>query len=114
MLTHTDMLKIAKTRSYYKNANYLLLDKEDSVHIFIHKQATSADVLKSFVHGLVLASSMQKGKSQHAEAHHWMDEKYSTFISKLRMEGYSTERLLSYSIVWRAHWLHGPEDEKFK
>ncbi|KAL6645149.1 hypothetical protein ACP70R_016757 [Stipagrostis hirtigluma subsp. patula] len=114
MLTHSDMLEIAKTRSHYKNANYLLLDKEGSVHIFIHKQATSADVLKSFIHALVLASLMQKSKSQHAEAHQWMDEKYRTFIAKLQMEGYSTERLLSHSILWRAHWLHGPLDEKLK
>ncbi|XP_062210345.1 protein root UVB sensitive 3 [Phragmites australis] len=114
VLTHTDMLGIAKTRSHYENANYLLLDKEGSVHIFIHKQATSADVLKSFVHALVLVSSMLKGKTQHAEARQWMGDNYTTFISKLQMKGYSTERLLSHSIVWRAHWLHGPEEAKLK
>ncbi|CAL4938233.1 unnamed protein product [Urochloa decumbens] len=114
MLTHTDMLEIAKTRSHYENSNYLLLDKEGSVHVFIHKQATPADVLKSFIHGLVLANSAQNGKSQHAEARRFMDEKYNIFISKLQAKGYSTERLLSHSIVWRAHWLHGPMDEKLK
>uniref|UniRef100_A0ACD5TV74 Uncharacterized protein n=1 Tax=Avena sativa TaxID=4498 RepID=A0ACD5TV74_AVESA len=113
-LTHSDMLVIAKTRSYYTNANYFLLDKEGSVHIFIHKQAVATDVLKSFIHGLVLARTMQKSKSCHAEAHQWMDEKYSTFISKLKLEGYSTERLLSHSIIWKAHWLYGPSDEKTK
>ncbi|TVU47932.1 hypothetical protein EJB05_07550, partial [Eragrostis curvula] len=116
--THTvsnfDRLEIAETASYYTNANYFLLDKEDIVHVFIHKQATSADVLKSFIHALVLANSMQKGRSQHAEARKWMEEKYSIFITKLQMEGYSTERLLSRSIVWRAHWLHGGLDEKLK
>ncbi|KAG2542535.1 hypothetical protein PVAP13_9NG643800 [Panicum virgatum] len=114
MLTHTDMLEIAKTRSHYENTNYLLLDKEGSVHIFIHKQATPADVLKSFIHGLVLTNLAQNGKSQHAEARRWMDDKYTTFISKLQVKGYSTERLLSYSIVWRAHWLHGQLDEKLE
>ncbi|XP_047089859.1 protein root UVB sensitive 3-like [Lolium rigidum] len=113
-LTHSDMLLIAKTRSYYTNANYILLDKEGSVHIFIHKQAVATDVLKSFIHGLVLARLMQKSKSCHAEAHQWMDEKYSTFISKLKLEGYSTEQLLSHSIVWKAHWLYGQSDEKTK
>ncbi|KAG2553819.1 hypothetical protein PVAP13_9KG623900 [Panicum virgatum] len=114
MLTHTDMLEIAKTRSHYENSNYLLLDKEGSVHIFIHKQATPADVLKSFIHGLVLTNLSQNGKSQHAEARRWMDDKYTTFISKLQVKGYSTERLLSHSIVWRAHWLHGQLDEKLE
>ncbi|XP_047089858.1 protein root UVB sensitive 3-like [Lolium rigidum] len=113
-LTHSDMLLIAKTKSYYTNANYFLLDKEGSVHIFIHKQAVATDVLKSFIHGLVLARLMQKSRSCHAEAHKWMDEKYNTFISKLKLEGYSTERLLSHSIVWKAHWLYGPLDEKTK
>jgi len=114
MLTHTDMLEIAKTRSHYENSNYLLLDKEGSVHIFIHKQATPADVLKSFIHGLVLTNLSQNGKSQHAEARRWMDDKYTTFISKLQVKGYSTERLLSHSTVWRAHWLHGQLDEKLE
>jgi hypothetical protein len=66
------------------SANYFLLDKEGSVHIFIHKQAVATDVLKSFIHGLVLARLMQKSKSCHEEAHQWMDEKYSTFISKVK------------------------------
>uniref|UniRef100_A0A453IN78 Protein root UVB sensitive/RUS domain-containing protein n=1 Tax=Aegilops tauschii subsp. strangulata TaxID=200361 RepID=A0A453IN78_AEGTS len=95
-------------------ANYFLLDKDGSVCIFIHKQAVATDVLKSFVHGLVLARFMQKSKSCHTEAHQWMDEKYNTFISKLKVEGYSTERLLSHSIVWKAHWVYGPLDEKTK
>ncbi|RLN40630.1 uncharacterized protein C2845_PM01G07380 [Panicum miliaceum] len=102
---------------YFKEcseANYLLLDKEGSVHIFIHKQATPADVLKSFIHGLVLINLAQNGKSQHTEARRWMDDKYTTFISKLQVKGYSSERLLSHSIVWRAHWLHGQLDEKLK
>ncbi|RLN17131.1 hypothetical protein C2845_PM02G33400 [Panicum miliaceum] len=81
---------------------------------FIHKQATPADVLKSFIHGLVLTNLAQNGKSQHTEARRWMDNKYTTFISKLQVKGYSTERLLSHSIVWRAHWLHGQLDEKLK
>ncbi|XP_015691025.2 protein root UVB sensitive 3 [Oryza brachyantha] len=114
MLTHPDMLQIAKTRPYYRNENYFLLDKEGSVHIFIHKQAAATDILKSFIHGLVLAYLMQKSKSAHAEASQWIDEKYNTFISKLQIEGYSTERLLSHSIVWRAHWVHGPSEEKLE
>uniref|UniRef100_A0A0E0CX57 Protein root UVB sensitive 3 n=1 Tax=Oryza meridionalis TaxID=40149 RepID=A0A0E0CX57_9ORYZ len=92
--------------------NYFLLDKGGSVHIFIHKQAAATDILMSFIHGLVLAHLMQKSKSGHAEARQWIDEKYNTFISKLQVEGYSTERLLSHSIVWRAHWVHGPSEEK--
>uniref|UniRef100_A0A0E0KAH3 Uncharacterized protein n=1 Tax=Oryza punctata TaxID=4537 RepID=A0A0E0KAH3_ORYPU len=94
--------------------NYFLLDKEGSVHIFIHKQAAATDILMSFIHGLVLAHLMQKSKSGHAEARQWIDEKYNTFISKLQVEGYSTERLLSHSIVWRAHWVHGPSEEKLE
>ncbi|EEE58580.1 hypothetical protein OsJ_09902 [Oryza sativa Japonica Group] len=113
-LTHPDLLQIAKTRPYYRNENYFLLDKEGSVHIFIHKQAAATDILMSFIHGLVLAHLMQKSKSGHAEARQWIDEKYNTFISKLQVEGYSTERLLSHSIVWRAHWVHGPSEEKLE
>uniref|UniRef100_A0A0D9Z3W5 DUF647 domain-containing protein n=1 Tax=Oryza glumipatula TaxID=40148 RepID=A0A0D9Z3W5_9ORYZ len=105
---------IAKTRPYYRNENYFLLDKGGSVHIFIHKQAAATDILMSFIHGLVLAHLMQKSRSGHAEARQWIDEKYNTFISKLQVEGYSTERLLSHSIVWRAHWVHGPSEEKLE
>lgn len=114
MLTHSDMLVIAKTRCHYENANYFLLDKQGIVYVFIHKEATPADVLRSFVHGLVLASSTQNSKPQHLEARRWMDEMYTSFISKLQTEGYSTERLLSHSILWRAHWLHGQLDDKLK
>lgn len=64
-------------------ANYLLLDKDGSVHIFIHKQAAPADVLKSFIHGLVLANLARNGKFHHAEARRWMDENYTTLISKV-------------------------------
>jgi hypothetical protein len=83
-LTHPDLLQIAKTRPYYRNENYFLLDKEGSVHIFIHKQAAATDILMSFIHGLVLAHLMQKSKSGHAEARQWIDEKYNTFISKVK------------------------------
>jgi hypothetical protein len=64
-------------------ANYFLLDNEDIVHVFIHKQATSTDVLKSFIHGLVLASLTKRGKSDHAEARKWMDGNYNIFITKV-------------------------------
>ncbi|KAG8095964.1 hypothetical protein GUJ93_ZPchr0013g35396 [Zizania palustris] len=84
MLTHSDMSQIAKARSYYQNADYFLLDKEGSVHVFIHKQAVATDVLKSFIHGLVLAHFVQNNKSSHAEARQWIDEKYNTFISKVK------------------------------
>ncbi|XP_015630297.1 protein root UVB sensitive 3 isoform X2 [Oryza sativa Japonica Group] len=100
-LTHPDLLQIAKTRPYYRNENYFLLDKEGSVHIFIHKQAAATDILMSFIHGLVLAHLMQKSKSGHAEARQWIDEKYNTFISKLMKNEDSTHLPVVYDTKLR-------------
>ncbi|XP_072996167.1 protein root UVB sensitive 3 [Typha latifolia] len=114
-LTHTDMMELSgSARSQYKNDNYLLLEKRGGIHIFIHKQATPDDILKSFIHALVITSLTDKSKSLHTESHIWMDEHYPVFIAKLRSTGWGTERLLSRSIVCRAHWVHDTMNDKFK
>ncbi|XP_058070401.1 protein root UVB sensitive 3 isoform X1 [Magnolia sinica] len=113
LLKHSEMMELlGATGSHYNKVNYILLERKGVVSIITHKQSTAADVLQSFIHALVVASLVDKTGSVHAESHLWMDKYYTVFITKLQSSGWKTERLLSPSIVWRAHWIHGPSDEK--
>lgn len=114
-LQHPEMVELlGVSRSHYKKGKYLLLKRKGMIGIITHKQSTTADILQSFVHALVMANLMDKSETQslHAESHLWMDKNYGIFITKLQMLGWKTGRLLSPSIVWRAHWVPGHIDEK--
>ncbi|WOK99345.1 protein root UVB sensitive 3 isoform X1 [Canna indica] len=111
--SHSDMIELsAAAKSHYRKANYLLLEMKEVIKVVIHKEATSADILQSFFHALVMASMMDKSKSIHMESRLWINEHYHDFITKLKSAGWATERLLSGSIVWRAVWLYSSPDEK--
>ncbi|XP_020103809.1 protein root UVB sensitive 3 isoform X3 [Ananas comosus] len=108
-LAHSDLMVLAElARSCYKDAKYLLLEKQGDIYVFIHKHANPADILKSYIHSLVIANLMNKSKSLHTHSQLWMNEQYPIFIEKLRSAGWAAERLLSPATVWRAHWVHGP------
>lgn len=53
--------------------------------MIIHKESMAADILQAFIHALVMASLMDKSKSNslHAESHLWMDKYYAVFIKKV-------------------------------
>ncbi|XP_023773240.1 protein root UVB sensitive 3 isoform X2 [Lactuca sativa] len=87
--------------SEYEKGKYLLLENKGIVSIVVHKDSSSGDVIKGFMHALVMANLLDDKKSQM-----WMNKHYQDFIFKLQSCGWKTERLLSSSIVWRANWTH--------
>ncbi|KAF8389708.1 hypothetical protein HHK36_024227 [Tetracentron sinense] len=105
-----DLLDLAST--HYKKVKYLLVERKGIINVVMHKQSTAADVLRSFMHALVMANLVDKTSSMHSETRLWMDKHYEVFITKLQSSGWKTERLLSPSVVWRANWIYGPLDEK--
>ncbi|KAI4328544.1 hypothetical protein L6164_020888 [Bauhinia variegata] len=98
--------------SYYTKAKYLLLEREGTINVIVHKDSQTADILKSFIHALVMANAIGKSKSLHADSQVWMDTQYHVLVQKLKSSGWKTERLLSPSITWRANWIYGPSAEK--
>ncbi|XP_010259877.1 PREDICTED: protein root UVB sensitive 3 isoform X2 [Nelumbo nucifera] len=112
-LNHQQMMDIlALPDSLYKKAKYLLMVRNGVINIIIHKEATAADILQSFMHALVMANIMDKTKSVHAESRQWMDKHYEVFMTKLQTSGWRTERLLSPSVTWSASWVCDPLNEK--
>ncbi|XXG46618.1 hypothetical protein AAC387_Pa02g1419 [Persea americana] len=114
-LKHPEMMNfLGAAGSHYKKEKYLLLERGGAIGVVMHKESMAADILQSFIHALVMASLMDKRKSNslHAESHLWMAKYYAVFIKKLQLLGWKTERLLSPSVVWRAHWVHSPLDGK--
>ncbi|KAK2429343.1 protein root UVB sensitive [Trifolium repens] len=98
--------------SYYTKAKYLLVEKKGIINVIVHKDSSGVDVLKSFIHAIVLANNVHKGKSLHSDSQMWMDSQYEVFIQKLKSLGWKAERLLSSPIIWRANWIHEPLAEK--
>ncbi|CAH9101110.1 unnamed protein product [Cuscuta europaea] len=106
-----DLLKSAG--SHYKKAKYLLLEKNGFISVVVHRDSTPADILRSFIHALVMSKLAAGGKpSVHVESELWIEKHYETFILKLHSSGWKTERLLSPSIIWRAKWLLEPCEDK--
>lgn len=105
-LNHHDMVELSGSSvSHYKRGKYLLLERKGCVHAVIHKEATPTDILQSFIHSLVLASLTEHSKAVQTESRLWMDDSYDVFIKKLQDAGWAVGRLLTPSIVWRAHWV---------
>ncbi|KAI5425288.1 variant 2, Protein root UVB sensitive 3 [Lathyrus oleraceus] len=98
--------------SYYTKAKYLLVEKKGIVNVIVHKDSNGADILKSFIHALVLANNAYKSKSLHSDSQTWMENQYEVFIQKVKSLGWKTERLLSSPIIWRANWIHQSATEK--
>lgn len=112
VLKHSDIMELSESATFYKKAKYLLLKKKGVINVIIHKQATPADVLQSFIHAIVIASLMDRSKAVHTDSRLWIDENYTAFVTKLQSAGWATERLLAPSIVWRADWTATPTDDK--
>ncbi|XP_027360307.1 protein root UVB sensitive 3 isoform X2 [Abrus precatorius] len=102
---------VVSAASYYTKAKYLLVERKGIIDVIVHKDSNAADVLKSFIHGLVLAKSVNKSKSLHSDGQMWIDNQYEVFIQKLKSSGWKTERLLS-PIIWRAYWIYETVEEK--
>ncbi|XP_020967760.1 protein root UVB sensitive 3 [Arachis ipaensis] len=97
--------------SYYAKAKYLLVERNGTVNVIVHKDSNAADILKSFVHALILATNVSESKSSHSDSQMWIDKHYDVFIHKLKSLGWKTERLLS-PIIWRANWIYKASEKK--
>ncbi|CAN1823659.1 Protein root UVB sensitive 3 [Linum perenne] len=98
--------------SHYRKAKYLLLERKGIISTIVHKDANAFDILKSFVHALVLADRIGGISSIHLESQSWMDKHYETFIQKLSSSGWKTGRLLCPSIIWTANWKSVSSNDK--
>ncbi|KAK8659319.1 hypothetical protein V6N13_029525 [Hibiscus sabdariffa] len=104
-LDHLEMANFLNSAgSFYNKAKYLLVERKGIVSIVVHKDSTGADILRSYIHALVMVNLMDEKRSLHLESQTWMDKHYESFVQKLRLAGWKTERLLSHSIIWKAHW----------
>ncbi|KMZ75334.1 hypothetical protein ZOSMA_116G00600 [Zostera marina] len=113
-LKDSDMMELWRLANsqYYVKERYLLLERKTGVFVFVHKDSTPADTLRSFFHALVIANMTGKAESFYKQSQEWMDEHYQSFIPRLRSSGWKTERLLSPAIIWRANWVHISSDNK--
>ncbi|OMO72011.1 hypothetical protein COLO4_27886 [Corchorus olitorius] len=94
------------------SAKYLLVERQGIVSVIIHKNSTAADILKSYIHALVMTNLMDEKTSLHLESQAWMDKQYEDLVQKLKSRGWKTERLLSPSVIWKACWYSESWDEK--
>ncbi|OMO93493.1 hypothetical protein CCACVL1_06483 [Corchorus capsularis] len=112
-LDHHEMANLLNSAvSFYKTAKYLLVERQGIVSVIIHKDSTAADILKSYIHALVMTNLMDEKASLHLESQAWMDKQYEDLVQKLKSRGWKTERLLSPSVIWKACWYSESWDEK--
>ncbi|KAL3751519.1 hypothetical protein ACJRO7_012365 [Eucalyptus globulus] len=105
------MILLRTAESHHCKGKYLIVERNKDISIVMHKNATAADVLQSFIHALVEAYQL-KDDSAHSESQTWMDKNYEVFLLKLKSLGWKTERLLTPSIIWRADWIYSSLDKK--
>ncbi|PKI53353.1 hypothetical protein CRG98_026290, partial [Punica granatum] len=99
-------------KSHQKKGRYLLVERNGNLSIVAHKDATASDILQSYIHALVEGHLAIDRSSTHSDSQSWIDKNYTEFLQKLKSSGWNTERLLSPSVVWRAHWSFQSLDEK--
>lgn len=65
-------------------AKYLLAHRKGNVSVILHKDAAAADVLKSYIHAIVLANLMEKTEAFYSQGEAWMDKHYEEFLNKVK------------------------------
>lgn len=68
---------------FFVSERYLLLERKTGVFVFVHKDSTPADTLRSFFHALVIANMTGKAESFYKQSQEWMDEHYQSFIPRV-------------------------------
>ncbi|XVE74344.1 hypothetical protein DITRI_Ditri12bG0009600 [Diplodiscus trichospermus] len=112
-LDHLEMTNLLNSAgSFYKKEKYLLVERKGIINVIMHKDSTVVDILKSYIHAVVMAKFVAEKRSLHLESQSWMEKHYDVFLQKLKLSGWKTERLLSPSIIWKAHWHSELLDEK--
>ncbi|TYG41657.1 hypothetical protein ES288_D12G192900v1 [Gossypium darwinii] len=111
-LDHSEMANfLTSAGSFYNEAKYLLVERKGTVSVVVHKDSTAEDILKSYIHALVMVNLTVEQKSLHLECQSWMDKHYESFVQKLKLAGWKAGRLLSHSIIWKAHWSLGEKTD---
>ncbi|TYG90502.1 hypothetical protein ES288_A12G187000v1 [Gossypium darwinii] len=111
-LDHSEMANfLTSAGSFYNEAKYLLVERKGTVSVVVHKDSTAEDILKSYIHALVVVNFTVGQKSLHLECQSWMDKHYESFVQKLKLAGWKAGRLLSHSIIWKAHWSLGEKTD---
>ncbi|KAI5678899.1 hypothetical protein M9H77_09849 [Catharanthus roseus] len=112
-LEQQDLRELLQLAAYhYQKAKYLLLEKNGMISIVMHKDSTPAEILRAFIHALVMAKLVDECKEAHLESQRWMDKHCEDLVPKLESLGWRTERLLSPSVIWRANWQLGSSNSK--
>ncbi|GAQ84275.1 hypothetical protein KFL_001830030 [Klebsormidium nitens] len=101
----------------YRGEMYLLLYQDRLVHVILHRGATPAHILQSYVHALRLVEALSGGlrgfilekdesgiDAAELEAAVWMTEYYDTFLEKLQSKSWATDKVLLAPREWRASW----------
>lgn len=77
------------------SAKYLLVERKGIIGAIVHKDASAADVLQSYIHALVVAKMVDGNRSVHSESQSWMDEKYEVFIHKVLIWKHN------FTVIWK-------------
>ncbi|XP_071715553.1 protein root UVB sensitive 3 isoform X2 [Rutidosis leptorrhynchoides] len=74
---------LSSAASRYEKAKYLLLENNGVIRVVIHKDSTTGDVMRGFVHALVMKNLLgNKPTSLHTDSQTWMDKNYEAFLLK--------------------------------
>lgn len=65
------------------SAKYMLVERNGTISVIIHKDSTAADILQSFVHAHVMVTLLDKSISLHIESQSWMEKQYEDFLQKV-------------------------------
>ncbi|MBA0834665.1 hypothetical protein Goarm_006995, partial [Gossypium armourianum] len=82
-LDHSEIpfIDIVANSSYIVTlAKYLLVERKGTVSVVVHKDSTAEDILKSYIHALVMVNLTVEQKSLHLECQSWMDKHYESFV----------------------------------
>lgn len=81
---YSPFIDIVANSSYIVTlAKYLLVERKGMVSVVVHKDSTAEDILKSYIHALVMVNLTVEQKSLHLECQSWMDKHYESFIQKV-------------------------------
>jgi hypothetical protein len=79
------------------------------IHVVLHKQATTQDCVRAYVHALYLSQllgsrSTTDVTAAEAESLSWMKQHFPAFLASLESSGWAIDRILVLTKEWRAEW----------
>ncbi|KAH8933770.1 hypothetical protein BDL97_18G047500 [Sphagnum fallax] len=88
---------------------YLVTCEGQKIHVVLHKQATTQDCVRAYVHALYLSEllgsrSTTDVTAAEAESLSWMKQHFPAFLASLESSGWATDRILVLTKEWRAEW----------